>query len=565
MRRLLKLVTWLTLLGLLLSGCAPAAEPPAVPKAAAPPPTSAPAAAPSAPKPAAPAPTPKPAADQPASGGILTVGIGGDPPSLDIHQEESSYTYAFTTATYNNLLKPDPKGWPDFKPVGSLATSWQVSPDGKVVTFSLVKGAKFHDGSTFTAEDAKFSLDRIRNPQMGMTRSPRQQQLTVVSSIDATDDSTLKIALKQPQASFVPILATVFYSIMPKRLVMEKNNDMTKTVVGTGPFKFKNYTSGVSWELEKNPNYFVPGRPYLNGVKGYIIPDLFTKFAAFRTKNILWWGPSVPFMSASQARIIEEQLSDKIAVQVQFHPAWYGVIFNVSQPPWNDARVRQAVSLTLDRPKMVATALEGAGIPGMSAQPMGMWALPEEEMQKVPGYAKPDIEAARKLLAEAGFPSGFKSENTVRGVKAHQDVGVLLKNAAATVGIELDLKVAETAVYTNALFRKAFSTAVGGTSAKLDDPDLTLGDYYVTGSARNWAGYSNRYFDELYQKQSATADPTERRKLVWEMQRILLKDVPIAIAYWVKIPYAWWKEVKGFVVPVGVENAFGYEDIWLAK
>ena len=140
-----------------------------------------------------------------------------------------------------------------------------------------------------------------------------------------------------------------------------------------------------------------------------------------------------------------------------------------------------------------------------------------------------------------------------------------MKSAAAAIGIDLDLKVAETAVYTNALFRKAFSTAVGGTSAKLDDPDLTLGDYYVTDSSRNYAGYGNPVFDELYVKQVRTLDMVERRKIVWEMQRILLRDVPIAITYWSNVAYAWWREVRGFNPPVSFFHAYGYQEIWLAK
>ncbi|MBI2909110.1 MAG: hypothetical protein HYX92_15810 [Chloroflexi bacterium] len=552
----------------LLLGCAPAAPPTATPKPVAPAATATalPAkASPAAPKPAAPSPTAKPAADQPRYGGALTLAVGGDAPSLDIHQEDSSFTYAITMGTYNLLVRPDPKAWPEFKPVPELAAGWQVSTDGKVYTFNLTKGAKFHDGSPVTSEDVKFSLDRIRNPQKGMAKSPRKIQLEAVTSIDTPDENTVKITLANPQAFFVSLLGTVFYTIMPKKVVLANDNDMRKTVSGSGPFKFKSYSSGVGWELVKNPDYFVKGRPYLDGVKGYIVKDSFTRFAALRTKQVLWWTP-FPYMSVSQAKILEETLRDKLTLKWGFHPAWYGAIFNMERAPWSDARLRQAVSMSFDRKSMVAAALEGAGVPGMSPQPPGEWALKDEEMSKAPGYAKPDVVGAKKLLADAGFPNGLKAEMLVRDVKVHQDTAIVIKDAAASIGITLDLKVEETAPYTDAQYKRAFGIAEGGVSSKLMDPALTLGDFYVTGGGRNWSGYSNKTYDDLFAKQSATLDPAERLKIVYEMQRILLKDVPIAIAFWTNAPYAWWNEVRGFYVPVEFSNAYQqYGDMWLAN
>ncbi|MBI2910089.1 MAG: ABC transporter substrate-binding protein [Chloroflexi bacterium] len=567
----LTVVSLLALVGLLGSGCAPAAvspvapaAPTAVPKSA---PTSVAAALPT-PKPAAPSPTAKPGVEsRPESGrygGILTIGIGGDPPSFDVHREEVAFTFAITSGTYNNLLKLDPQGWPEFKVVPDLAAGWQLSADGKVYTFNLVKGARWHDGTPITAADVKFSFDRIRDPQLGLVKSPRRQQLGNVASIDTPDDNSVKVTLGYPQASFINLISTVYFPIMPRHVVLEKKGDMTKTVVGSGPFKFKSYASGVGWELEKNPNYFIKNRPYLDGVKGYLILDGFTRFAALRTKNILWWAPQ-PYMSVPQAKMIEDALSDKIALKWEFQPSWYGIFFNVTGPPWSDVRLRQAVSLSFDRKKMVAIGLEGTGVVGMSPQPPGEWALTEEEMLKVPGYAKPDLEGARKLLAEAGVPGGFKSDSLVRTTKPHQDIALLVKEAVATIGIDLDLKIVETAVYMDARFRKAFATLSSGFGQPLMDPDAQLGDFYVTGSSMNYSGYSNPHYDELYARQARTVDAAERRKIVWEMQRILLKDVPGALAYWVKVPYAWWKEVRGYTPPVGFVQAFMYEDIWLAK
>ncbi|MBI2907561.1 MAG: ABC transporter substrate-binding protein [Chloroflexi bacterium] len=551
-----------TLLSLFVASCT-AAVPAPVPKPT--PATSAGSAVTPAARPAAPTPTVKQGAEQARYGGVLTVGVGGDPPSLDPHREETHFNYSITSAAYNGLTKYDPAAWPEAKVVPDLATSWDLSPDGRVHTFRLAKEAKFHDGTPLTAEDVKFSLDRIRDPNLGLAKSPRRQQLSNITSIDAPDANTVKITLGHPQASFVPSISAFYYSVMPKRVVLENKNDMSKTVVGTGAFKFKDYASGVGWDLVKNTSYFVAGRPYLDGVKGYIILDSFARFAALRTRNILWWSPN-PVMTASQAKTIEDSLSDKIAVKWGFHPAYYGMAFNVTKAPWNDVRLRQAVSLSFDRKKMLAAGLDGAGIVGMAAQPPGEWSLPEADMVKVPGYAGPDIEGARRLLAQAGFANGLKTEILVRAVPLHQAMAVVFKDAVASIGINVDLNVQETAVYSDQRFRKAFSTLALTYGAAGTDPDNILGPFYVTGAANNFSGYSNPRYDELFTRQSQALDPAERRELVWEMQRILLAEVPIAISYWGTIPYAWWRDVRGYNPPsLSNYHAYMYADIWLAR
>ncbi|MBI2910074.1 MAG: hypothetical protein HYX92_20730 [Chloroflexi bacterium] len=557
-------VTLLLVLGLLVLSCAPAPSPAPAPKAPAAPAATPTTSAPSTPKPAAPVSTPRPAAEQPHYGGILTTGISGDPPSLDVHQEEGGVAFAIVAATYNGLVKYDPHAWPESKIVPDLATTWQLSPDGKVYTFNLVKGAKFHDGTPVAAEDVKFSFDRIRDPKAGLARSPRRQQVANVANIDIPDDSTVRITLGYPQASFLPFIGGFYFAVLPKRVVLEKRGDMTKTVVGTGAFKFKDYAVGVSWELVKNPDYFVKGRPYLDAVKGYIIKDSFTRFAALRTRNTLWWAP-FPYMTVSQAKVVEEQLSDKIALKWGFHPAWYGAIFNLTKPPWSDVRLRQAVNMAFDRKRMLAVGLEGAGVVGMSAQPPGEWALSEDEMLKAPGYAKPDIEGAKKLLAEAGYPNGLKTEALTRSAPAQEVLAVLFKDAVAPIGMTVDIDSEETAIYMEKRFRKAFAVVAASAGAGGTDPDFILGDFYVTGAGKNFSGYSNPVYDELFTKQARTLDVLERRNIVWEMQRILLRDVTIAIAYWSNVPYAWWKEVRGFTPPVSHYFAYGYQEIWLAK
>ncbi|MBI2907842.1 MAG: hypothetical protein HYX92_09325 [Chloroflexi bacterium] len=562
-RHLQAMLSCLTLLGLLATTCAPGAAPTPRPVASSPAATAT-TIAPPTPKPAAAAATPKPAVEQPRYGGVFKVGVLADPPSLDVHREQTGNNFGITQGAYNGLVKFDPHAWPEVKVISDLATTWELSPDGKTYTFHLAKGVKFHNGDTLTAEDAKYSFDRIRDPQVGLASSPRRQQVANVTSIDTPDDSTVRITLGYPQASFIPFIGGFYFAVMPKRVVLEKKGDMRNTIIGTGPFKFKDYAIGVGWELTKNPDYFVKGRPYLDGIKGYIIKDSFTRFAALRTGKIQFWGP--PYLTVSMAKVIEEQMSDKIALKWEFHPAWYGAQFNVTRPPWSDVKVRQAVSMTFDRKKMVAVGIEGAGVVGMSAQPPGEWSLTEDEMVKVPGYAKPDLEGARKLMAEAGYPNGFKTDALTRAQPMQEALAVLFKDAVAAIGIDVDIKAQEAGVYVDQRFRKTFAVNAASAGTGHTDPDAMLGEHYVTDAAYNFGGYSNPYYDELYVKQSRALDTAERRKIVWEMQRILLRDVPIAIAYWSLIAYAWSKDVRGYTPPsLSHYHAYQYQDIWLAR
>ncbi|MDP2952689.1 MAG: ABC transporter substrate-binding protein, partial [Chloroflexota bacterium] len=253
-------ISVLVILGLLLAACAPAASP--TPAPTKPAPTVAP---------AAPAPTaaPAPAAEKPRSGGILTSSFSGDPSSFDSHQERTVLNLAPVAPAYSLLVQNDPAD--NSKIIPDLAERWEVSPDGKVYTFYIRKGVKFHDGKPATSADVKANFDRIIFPPKGVL-SHRKDTLQSVEKLEAPDDYTVRFILKFPHAGFLQMVGNPYNSIFPKH-VLEAKGDMKKDIVGTGPFKLKDFNRGVSFELVKNPDYFVPGRPYLDGITFYIIKD----------------------------------------------------------------------------------------------------------------------------------------------------------------------------------------------------------------------------------------------------------------------------------------------------
>src|SRR5215470_7771634 len=218
-----------------------------------------------------------PAADTPRRGGILLAAIAADAPSLDPHQEQTFATIELVAPCYSTLLQIDPYDYP--KVIGDVASEWKIAPDGLTYTFKLRPGIKFHDGSMLTASDVKATYDKIVFPPAGV-RSVRKTHYTAVKSVEAPDASTVVFHLKFPSASLLDNLASPWNVIYPKKYLDKDPNYFKANVVGSGPFKFKHYTRGATFEGERNPDYFVKDRPYLDGYKFFISPETSVRAAA---------------------------------------------------------------------------------------------------------------------------------------------------------------------------------------------------------------------------------------------------------------------------------------------
>ncbi|HEV8615122.1 MAG TPA: ABC transporter substrate-binding protein [Methylomirabilota bacterium] len=504
-------------------------------------------------------------AETPRRGGVLLAVIGADPPSLDSHQESTFANIELVAPLYSTLLQLDPYHYP--KIIGDLATEWKIAPDGLTYTFKLHQGVKFHDGSPLTAADVKASYDKIIFPPQGV-RSIRKNAYTEVSAVEAPDVSTVVFKLKFPSASLLSNLASPWNVIYPKKYLDQDPNYFKTRVVGSGPFKFKGYTRGSTFEGERNPDYFVKDRPYLNGYKFYISPETSVRAAAIRSGRAYIEFRHLP---AAEVDAIKKQLGDKVAVQETPMTGQWGVGINNSVKPFTDPRVRKALTLGIDRYTMgkVLYPLTGLKNVGALIRPDSEWGMAPAELEKLPGFGK-DIEKSRaeakRLLAEAGYPNGLKVVLKNRNVKLpYQDFAVFLIQEWRQIGVEAENRPLETAAWFNDGQNTGnFELIVQPTVEFMDDPDQFLGRY-ATGSTQNWGRFSDPQIDDLFSRQARTLDPVERKKLINQIEKIVLDNVYFMPGLWWTRNLVHWTKVKNYVAPPNHYTNQKLQDVWLSE
>ncbi|MGE3539834.1 MAG: ABC transporter substrate-binding protein [Candidatus Tectimicrobiota bacterium] len=477
------------------------------------------------------------AQNTPQPGGILRVAIAGDAPSLDMHQEQTFMVTIPLSPVYNTLVMFDPHNYP--KVIGDLASGWNVSPDGQTYTFTLHRGVTFHDGSTLTSADIKASWDKIAFPTAGVV-STRKTYYQMIKSIETPDRDTVVFHLHYPSASFLTMLAHPANFIYAKKYLEQDMHYYKRHAMGTGPFKLKSYVRGSSLELERNPQYWKKGLPYLQGAKYFIITD-----DSARSKSVRSDRTDVEFrgFNPAEAEAAKQQLGERIVVAHPGQPGHWGVVVNVEKKPFDDERVRKALTLAIDRYDMARTLapLTSLDTVGGLIPPGAPWALNSEELQALPGFSKDhaaSLREAKRLLAEAGYPNGFQTVLTNRSVKLpYIDLGVYLVSAWKKIGVEAEHKLEESATWSQSRRDRNFELLVDpyGT-ATIGDPDELL-TKFVSNASNNWGRFSEPAVDTLFDQQKIERDEQKRAALVKELQRAVLNK-----AWW--IPGLWWTRLE---------------------
>jgi peptide/nickel transport system substrate-binding protein len=503
--------------------------------------------------------------EEPRRGGILNVALAADPPSLDMHQEQTFAVAQPLGPIYNNLIVFDPHNYPQI--IGDLAKSWSVSEDYLTYIFTLHEGVKFHDGSPLTSADVKASWDKIVFPPEDVV-SVRKSYYDVIKSIEAPDPYTVVFHLHHRSPSFLTNLVHPANFIYAKKYLDQDIHYYKQHAMGSGPFKLKQYVRGSVFEMERNPNYWKPGLPYMDGIKYFMIKDDGARAKAIRSGRV---DAELRFLPPSEVDAIKGQMGDTVVVAAPKNIGNYGVTINVDKKPFDDERVRYALSLALDRYDMAKTLapftiLDAVG--GMM-HPDSKWALSPEELQVFPGFGKDseaNLKEAKRLLAEAGYPNGFQTVLTNRNIKLpYIDFGVYLISAWKKIGVEAEHKLEESATWSKTRVARDFELLVDPYgSATVGDPDEMLAKF-TTGGSSNWGRFSDPVVDGLFQQQAREMDEQKRMQLVKQIDKRLLEKVWRIQGLWTNRLEVRSAKIRNYEPQPSHWMNRRFEDVWLAE
>ncbi len=458
---------------------------------------------------------------------VLKYGTDAEPVGLDPHTVSSTSSIRIFRQIYDTLIDVDT----EMNFIPSLAESWE-QPDDLTYIFKLREGVKFHNGREMTAEDVKYSFERVLNPD---TAAIGKSYYDSIDTIEVVDTYTVKFTLKEPFAPFMTNLTSLYGAIVPKEVVEENGNLMQKAC-GTGPFMLKEWIPDNKVILEKNPDYFVEGEPRLDAIEYYVMTDESARVAALRTGSV-----DVIKLPASSIPLVEGN-NDINILEYQSNDYSY-VGFNLDLDKFKDVRVRQAISLAINRQEIIDLVYDGnAKVTGFVPEAMGRWAI---DFQAEELYQQ-NIEKAKQLMAEAGYADGFETTIAVGLLDDINATGEILQKQLEQIGIKATIQNLESGQYVDAWKNRTHEMMVGRNGAGTDPNRAVAFFFSSTGSANVW-GYSNPEVDELCNQGKVTVDEAEREAIYKEAQKLIVNDVPnLFIASPMEYYFA-RKNVLGFV------------------
>ena len=508
---------------------------------------------------------PAAAQEQPRPGGELIFVVAAEPPSFDGHREETFAMLHPTGPHYSTLMRVDPTDRTGTKFIGDIAESWTISPDKRTYTFKIRRGVKFHDGALLTSADVKASYDHIIFPPAGVVSS-RQAAYRGVESVEAPNADTVVFRLKAPEASFMANVSSPWNYIYRAEILAKDPRWYEKNINGTGPYKFVEYVRGSNWVGKKNPDYWDKGKPYLDGYRAIFIQDASAQVAAIRGERAMIQFRG--FTPAQRDGLVQAR-GNRITVQESPWNCSIQVAMNQEKKPFGDKRVRRALSLALDRYagskalSRIAIVKDVAGI----QVPGTPWATPPEELSKLAGYST-DINAsraeARRLLKEAGA-EGLSFTLTNRGVpQPYEPVGIWLIDQWRQVGLNVKQVTLESAAWLQAQKNGDFEVSTNAPCNSIVEPDMDL-HWFLTTSPVNFSRHKDTAMDDLYQRQSRSTDPDERKKILRAFEKRLYdEEVHYIMTFqWNRIvPYN--SRVRGWTITPSHFLNCQLDTVWLA-
>ena len=509
-------------------------------------------------------------AQAPKRGGTLRVSNGGDPPDLDVHQSATYLTGFVGSPCYSTLLRIDPTDINKLVP--DLAEKFEVSGDGTTVTFHLRSNVPFHNGMLLSADDVVFSLERIRKPPAGIV-SPRKGLLGNVKGVEAKDPKTVVVYLNQPQLDFPFLVSNPYNVIMPKQVVepLDRNGQgMKRQIIGTGPFRLAQAIDGQLYEMVRFDKYFGPAA-HVDKIQSFPIKGEVERSAALQGRRI-----DACFFFANESVLQTLRNVPGITELRRPTPTFINLIPNVKAKPFDDIRVREALSLAIDREAFIKTVgpLAGAFYHSLGLMPAdSSYSLTKEQVKQFGGYDTlpglgGDVAANRKrameLLEQAGVTKGFKVVLLARGdIPAFRDSSINLAGQFKTIGLDATVDVRDAGAFYAAENKGDFQLVAHSVALSGSLPDQILGEGYTSYGGRNYGNWRDDAIDDLFRAQSREADPAKRAKLIEQFQLAFLKSYYQINLAWVGYGAAHLNTLKGWKALPDLYANMQMDRVWL--
>jgi peptide/nickel transport system substrate-binding protein len=505
-------------------------------------------------------------------GGVLRIHLLDSPASMSIHEESTVVAERPVMGVFNNLVLFDQhiaqNSMDTIRP--ELATSWSWNEEGTELTFKLRSGVNWHDGKPFTSADVKCTWDLLAGRSTDKLRlNPRKAWYNNLAEVKTGSDDQVTFVLKRPQPAFIALLASGMSPVYPCHVPAAQ---MRQHPIGTGPFKFVEFKPNESIKLARNPDYWKPGLPYLDGIEYTVSRNRSTVILSFIAGqyDLTFAGSvSVPLMHD-----IESQKKDAICV-LPAGSVSTNLIMNFTKPPFDNPELRRAMALSLDRKAFIDILTQGTGQLAAAMEPPegdgkgGIWGLPRDMLLTLPGYA-PDIAKnraeARAIMAKLGYGADKHLKVTIvtRDIPAYRDPAVILIDQLKEIYVDGEMQPIDTTQWYPTMMRKDYMVALNLTGTHVDDPDALFYENYACGGVGNYNGYCNPAMDKLIDQQSTEPDQQKRKQLVWEIERRLTEDGAKPLIYFNKGATCRQPNVKNLtVMENSIYNGWRMEDLWL--
>ena len=507
----------------------------------------------------------------PKKGGVLKYAITSRPPHFDMHQSGTINSLGSQGCMFDNLVRRDPRD-SGKTIIPDLAHSWEIAKDGKTYTFHLREGVQFHDGADFTSEDVKATYDRIAKPPTGVS-IPRSTLFATVSEITAPDKKTVvfKLSEARPASFMMAAFASGWNTIVRKKTLDDNQGNLRRVVdiPGTGPFKSKRRVENEVWVMEKNDKYWNKGLPYLDGIEFYHALPFSPELGSALLSNRVDYGRIVDPVTARKAKATPGMSSTDF-----YQSVIQGTWMNNKKKPLDDARVRRAFNLALDKPVLVDVVKDVAPMMiGGMIYPFSEFATPLDQLTKRVGYQADTtaaVKEAKALMAAAGYGSGFKGslDFLVRDVATFklwaQAIQAMLQQG---LGIEVKLRTVVESVWFDDIKTGNFDLAIGAIVSTLLDPSDYFNAWYKKDGPQNYGFWDNAAFNALLPQIDREVDPKARLALVRKAEDIMEQDPPVLPVSWEKINDVWYNYVKGHNPKeyFGIYDCVRFDTFWLDK